>query len=157
MTAADGQRDSPTEPSGIRGWLLVLLFFQVLLLLREASVLLYVGAFYVEGLRIGAWGLFSIVHFGRFFINGAFVVVVVYATALMVGRRKSFVRWFRAEMALFMLLPFTEIGWLIVAPWSGPAVVSLPALVPFGLYLILGLAWWLYVERSVRVRTTFVA
>jgi hypothetical protein len=75
----------------------------------------------------------------------------------MVGRRGTFVRWFKIEMIFFMLLPFIEIGWIIVAPWSGPAIVSLPILLPVGLSLALGLAWWLYVERSIRVRATFAA
>jgi hypothetical protein len=157
MTASDGQNDSVEKRRGLKGWLLVLLVFQFLVLLREASILLYVGAFYVEGLRIGAWGPFSVLHLGRFLINGAFVVVVGYVIALMAGRRRTFVRWFKVEMAFFMVLPFIEIGWIIVAPWSGPAIDSLRILLPVGLSVALGLAWWLYVERSVRVRVTFVA
>jgi hypothetical protein len=156
MTASDGQRDSPEEIRGLRGWLLVLLGFQVLVLLREASILMYTGAFYVEGLRIGAWGPLSIVHLGRMLINGAFVVVLGYVIALMAGRRRKFVRWFKVEMTFFMLLPFIEIGWLSVAPWFGPPIVSLPVLLPVGLSLALGLVWWRYVERSIRVRATFV-
>ena len=136
---------------------MVLLVFQVLVVLREVSVLLYIGAFYFEGLRIGAWGLFSIVHLGRLLINGAFLAVVIYVIALMAQRRKAFVPWFKAEMTFFMLLPLIEIGWFIVAPWSGPAIVSLPVLLSVGLSLALGLAWWLYVDRSIRVRATFVA
>jgi hypothetical protein len=155
MTAADGQPKSRLR--GLKGWLLVLLVFQFLVLLREISVLMYVGAFYYEGLRIGAWGFLSAVHLGRFLINGAFVVVVGYVIALMAGRRRTFVRWFKIEMAFFMVLPFIEIGWLIVAPWSGPAIDSLRALLPLGLSVVLGLAWWLYVERSARVRATFIA
>jgi hypothetical protein len=156
MTTSDGQRDSPEKLHGLKGWLVVLLVFQVLVLLREVSVLMYVGLFYYEGLRLGAWGPLSIVHLGRFLINGAFVVVVCYVIALTVGRRRTFVRWFKAELAFFMLLPFIEMGWIIVAPWSGPAIDSLGVLLPVGLSLALGLAWWLYVERSIRVRATFV-
>jgi hypothetical protein len=157
MTATDGQRVSPEEFRGIKGWLLVLLGFQVLVLLREAFVLMYVGTFYYEGLRIGAWGPLSIVNLGRLLINGAFVVIVGYVIALMVGRRSTFVRWFKIELIFFMILPFLEIGWIIVAPWSGPGIVSRSVLLPVGLSLGLGLAWWLYVERSVRVRATFAA
>jgi hypothetical protein len=68
MTASDGQRDSLEEFRGLKGWLLVLLGFQFLVLLREVFVLMYVGTFYVEGLRIGAWGPLSIVHLGRILI-----------------------------------------------------------------------------------------
>lgn len=157
MTASDGQRVSLDELRGLKGWLLVLLGFQILVLLREFFVLMYVGTFYVEGLRIGAWGPLSVVHLGRILINGAFVVLLGYVIALMVGRRRTFVHWFKIEMMFFMLLPFIEIGWIVVAPWSGPAFVSLRVLLPLGLSLALGLAWWLYVERSIRVRATFAA
>jgi hypothetical protein len=156
VTASDAQQDSPDELRGFKGWLLVLLAFQVLVLLHEASVLMYVGVFYVEGLRIGAWGPLSVVHLGRFLINGAFVVVVGYVMALMAARRRTFVPWFKAEMAFFMVMPFIEIGWIIAAPWSGPAIVSLPVMLPLGLSLVLGLVWWRYVETSRRVRATFV-
>lgn len=56
MTTSDSERASLEESRGLKGWLLVLLGFQVLVILREVLVLMYVGAFYVEGLRIGAWG-----------------------------------------------------------------------------------------------------
>ena len=157
MTAADGQHDARDEVRGLKGWLLVLLGFQVLVLLREVFVLMYVGTFYVEGLRVGAWGPLSVVHLGRILINGTFVVIVGYVIALMVGRRETFAHWFKIELMFFMILPFVEIGWIIVAPWSGPALVSLPVLLPVGVSLALGLASWLYVEKSVRVRATFVA
>jgi hypothetical protein len=157
MTASDGQRDSLEQYRGFKGWLVVLLVFQVLVLFREVSVLMYIGAFYFEGLRTGAWGFFSPVPLGRLLINGAFVVVVLNVMALMAGRRRTFVRWFRVELAFFMLLPFIEIAWLIAAPWSGPAIVSLPVLLPLALSLALGLAWWLYAAQSIRVRATFVA
>lgn len=75
----------------------------------------------------------------------------------MIGRPRAFVSWFKIELSFFMVLPFIEIGWIIVAPWSGPAVVSLPTLLPVGWSLALGLAWWLYVERSMLVRATFSA
>jgi hypothetical protein len=157
MTASDGQRDSLEALRGLKGWLLVLLGFQVLVFLREVLVLMYVGTFYVEGMRVGAWGPLSVVHLGRLLINGAFVVIVGYVIALMIGRRGTFVHWFKIELMFFMTLPFIEIGWLIVAPWSGPAIVSLPMLLPVGLSLALGLVWWLYAERSGRVRATFAA
>jgi uncharacterized protein DUF2569 len=156
MTASDGQRDSSKELRGLEGWLLVLLLFQVLVLLRELSVLLFVGAYYFEGLRTGAWGLLSIPHLGRILIYGAFIFVLCYVTALMFGRRRTFVPWFKAELAFFMLLPFIEIGWIIVAPWWGTDIISVRVLLPVGLSLVLGLVWWLYVERSRRVRATFV-
>jgi hypothetical protein len=156
MTVSDGQHGSPDAFRGFKGWLLVLLVFQFLVLLREASVLMYIGAFYFEGMRIGAWGPLSIVHLGRILINAAFVVVLGYVIALMAGRRRTFVRWFKVEMTFFMVLPFIEIAWTIVAPWCGPAIVSLPVLLQVGLSLVLGLVWWRYVERSIRVRATFV-
>jgi hypothetical protein len=157
MTASDAERDAPGELRGLKGWLLVLLGFQVLVLLREILVLMYVGTFYVEGMKVGAWGPLSVVHLGRLLINGAFVVIVGYVIALMFGRRRAFVPWFKIEMIFFMILPFIEIGWIIVAPWSGPAITSLPILLQVGLSLALGLAWWLYAERSKRVRATFAA
>jgi hypothetical protein len=157
MTASGGQRDSSGEVRGLKGWLLVLVVFLFLVLLREASVLMHVGAFYVEGLRIGAWGPPSVVHLGRMLVNGAFVVVLGYVLALMAGRRSRFVRWFKVEMAFIMVLPFVAIGWIMVAPWSGPAIISLPVLLPVGLAVALGLVWWRYVEKSIRVRATLVA
>jgi Protein of unknown function (DUF2569) len=156
MTASDGQRDSPQELRGLGGWLLVLLLFQVLVLLRELSVLLFVGAYYFEGLRTGAWGLVSLPHLGRILIYGAFLVLLCYVIALMFGRRRTFAHWFKVELAFFMLLPFIEIGWIVVAPWWGTDIVSLRVLLPVGLSLVLGLAWWLYVGRSRRVQATFV-
>jgi hypothetical protein len=156
MTTTDDRRGSPEELRGFKGWLVVLLVFQFLVLLREASILMYVGVFYFEGLRTGAWGFLSVLHLGRIVINGAFVVVVGYVIALMAGRRRTFTRWFKLEMVFFMVLPFIEIGWIAVAPWSGPPIGSVAVLLPVGLSLVLGLVWWRYVESSMRVRTTFV-
>ena len=80
-----------------------------------------------------------------------------YVIVVMIGHHTTFARWFKIELIFFMLLPFIEIGWIIVAPWSGPAIDSPRMLLPVGLSLALGLAWWLYVEKSVRVRATFAA
>ena len=66
-------------------------------------------------------------------------------------------RCFKVEMAFFMVPPFIEIGWIAVAPWSRPPIVSRPVLLPVGLSLALGAVWWLYIERSRRVQVTFVA
>ena len=84
MTASDGRGASAGGSAAKRagGCLLV---FQFLVLLREARVPLFVGGFYVEGLRVGARAPLSVLHLGRFLINGAFVVVVGYAIALMAG------------------------------------------------------------------------
>jgi hypothetical protein len=155
MTSSEGQRDSLEEFRGLKGWLVVLLVFQVLVLLREASVLLFFGAFYFEGMRTGAWGPLVIVPLGPLLIYAAFVVLVGYVIVLMFGRRRTFVRWFKAELTFFMLLPLIDIGWIMVAPWSGPPLGSLRVLVPVGLHLVLGLAWWRYVDSSRRVRATF--
>jgi hypothetical protein len=157
MTLSDGQLDSPAEFRGLKGWLVVLIVFQFLVLLHELSILAWVGTYYFEGLRTGAWGLLSIVPLGRLLIYAAFVVLVGCVIALMFARRRTFVPWFKAELAFFIILPILDIGWMIAEPWSGLPVVSLPVLLPVGLHLVLGLVWWLYIARSRRVRATFVA
>jgi len=156
MTSSDGQLDSPAEYRGLKGWLVVLLVFQFLVFLREFLVLGWVGTYYFEGMRTGAWGPLSIVPLGRFLVYAAFVGLVGCVIALMLGRRRSFVPWFKVELAFFMLLPLIDIGWLVVEPWSQLAIVSLAVLLPVAVHLALGLAWWAYVERSRRVSATFV-
>ena len=142
--------------AGFRGWLLVLAIFQILLLCREAVLLLGVAHIFIAGQPAAGIGAFSLVYGGRLALNLAFLALLVVAIVLMVQRRRSFVRWGQIEMKCLMALPLVEYGWIVAAPWPGRAGISLAVILLMVVHLAVGVVWARYIETSKRVAATFV-
>jgi hypothetical protein len=155
MAAQDDSRTPCLQ--GFKGWLLVLAAFQCLLLLRESIMLAHIGTDYVRGTPTAEVAPFSILYLGRILIYGAFIVVLAYAMVLMAWRRRQFLRVFRMEMKLFILLPIVDFLWVAIAPWPGRVSLFSPAVILLiAVHLALGLGWLRYEEKSKRMHNTFL-
>jgi len=152
------QGDGPVPSvQAFRGWLLILVVFQCLLLLREAALLISISLNYVRGIPIAQIEPFSALNLGRLMVHGAFVCVGIYVAVLMFERRMVFRRWYGFEMKFFIALPLVEWAWLAIVPWPGTMLGSSRTMIPLiVIHLIIGLCWLRYIETSERAKSTFV-
>lgn len=148
---ADHQGPEP----GFKGWLLVLLVFQFLILAYYCLRFAQETRTYIAGIPSAGLEPFSILYLGLLLMSAPFLALVAYTIFVMSQRRDAFYRWFRMEMRYYIVLPMAQMFWLLVAPWPGHVGFPVPLLMPIAVNLAVGLGWLNYLDRSARVRATF--
>jgi hypothetical protein len=146
------------EPVGIRGWLAVLAFAQVVAILRLIGSL----AQYYTTLDANFWTTFPTAIWGEALLNAAVVLLGVYTTVLLFRRSRNFPRFFILQLIGVICLPLVDLLWIA-------SMVSLATGQPFSDYLTIepkegvqmiagaigALIWLTYILKSRRVANSF--
>ena len=95
---------------------------------------------------------------GQIVLHGICLAVAVFATFLFAQRRSGFTKVFTIQVALFAFVPIGELMlyWLVIGMADGRAAINAPSFGKIVIYLTIAVGLRFYLERSVRVRNTFV-
>jgi hypothetical protein len=160
VDAADAAhfKDVKPELTGIGGWLGLLMFGQVVGILR---VLVTLGEYYTT-LEPQVTARFPTAIWGEVALNAVFVWLCVYTLVLFIRRSRNFPRFFIWQLIAVIVFPVIDLLWVA-------SIISLANGKPFAEFLTLdakeggqiiagmiGAAIWIpYILRSKRVANTF--
>lgn len=141
-----------TSLEGIGGWLLALVILQCFFLFFEGVWLLKYCWQFIVGWQGVPQSVARLVRGGQIIMHGPLLGFAIYATFLLSERRARFVKIFSIQLALFAFVPLGEIVLAAVAVGA----ISWQAGVSFVIHLLIAVGLYRYLERSVRVRNTFI-
>jgi Protein of unknown function (DUF2569)/GYF domain 2 len=161
VDASDAAEFKDVRPvlSGLGGWLALLAFGEVAGLLRGLAAM---GDYYNKA-DPTLWSRFPITMWGEAVLNGAAVLLNVYAVVLLFRRSRHFPRFFQYQFAATIFMPAVGLLWVA-------STISIAAGQPFLNFLtldakdggqmiagVIGAMIWLpYISRSRRAANTFI-
>ena len=147
------------KPSGIGGWLGLLVFGQVIGILR------LIGAIgqYIQSISDNIWKRFPTAIWGEIAMNVALICLCICTAVLLFSHSRHFPRFFIAQMLCAIFLPLVDLFWvasIVSVSLNRPMTDFLTFEPRDGEQMVagaIGAAIWIpYVLRSRRVANTFV-